>query len=863
MTIAGSILVSVYKEDIRKYILGYLNEHLETEVAVEGVDISMLRHFPYISATFRKVTVMSSSPYRKTEHTPDTLLSARKVVLDVNIYNILVNRKIKIERVLVSNGDLQLAKGKKGAKNWEIFKGQKNNKGRKINVRFFRLSETAYRYENKKEGSFVEGKVEKAEWNTGILKGRGGAWINVQQDRIITGSRGRKKNLLPVPSEIGFLLQTGKDTLSIKKGKILAGGYPEISFEGVVQKGTKTLVTMHVEAGETDAGELLAHLNRGKTKQQFSDPGGKVFLDGVFRAEIGNAVTWEAALNFGGRDHVIRMGKGGDPLIITKWSGKGRLSSSGKKVNIILSASPVQITYRRSRITGEVTWDNGKGAPIVVKGRGNIDLRDANVLFGGSRIFDQGTAEPDVKVTVPVSVVKDYKKGDWKRIDVRGGMVLHDFKAMLPGELRAKKATVSFLPEHLIEIRADDAGGAGSRWKLKGKIYHVDDLIEKGSPVVISGELTTPKAELEKIIGFFKVPEREKEEEAENSTAKKGVPVLIADIRADTLLYQDVKVYGLRGKLEYRNPLLELKNLEFSTLEGKVRGAMTIRFVQQNELKIETYGEMEHINVNHLFRSFHDFNQEFIRAENLKGWLSGNIAFQAVFDSAGRVRPGTILSDGYLSLEKGELIDFEPLYKLSRFIRLSELKNIRFSKLENEIFISDSRVVIPEMKIESSAVDLDIAGTHYFDKHFEYRIRVYLSDYLSRKARKANKDNGLDIVEEPGTRNTSLFLIYAGDARESKVSYDKKRTRRKISEEMKKEKEELKSLFRKGKNTEEDRDSMIRESDGKKFRVEWPEEKKSDEKGEKEKKDTAPGKKFKVIWEEEPDTLPKNESIYR
>jgi hypothetical protein len=339
--------------------------------------------------------------------------------------------------------------------------------------------------------------------------------------------------------------------------------------------------------------------------------------------------------------------------------------------------------------------------------------------------------------------------------------------------------------------------------------------------------------------------------------------VLIADIRADTLLYQDVKVYDLRGKLEYRNPLLELKNLEFSTLEGKVRGAMTIRFMQENELMIKTYGEMEHINVNSLFRSFHDFNQEFIRAENLKGWLSGNIAFQAVFDSAGKVKPGTILSDSYLSLEKGELIDFEPLYKLSRFIRLSELKNIRFSKLENEIFISDSRVVIPEMKIESSAVDLDIAGTHHFDKHFEYQIRVYLSDYLSRKARKANKDNGLDIVEEPGTRNTSLFLIYAGDARESKVSYDKKRTRRKISEEMKKEKEELKSLFRKGKNTKEDHDSMIREGDGKKFRVEWPEEKKSDEKGEKEKKDTAPGKKFKVIWEEEPDTLPKNESIYR
>ena len=862
VTLTGSILVSVYKDDIQKYILGYLNDHLDTKVEVDGVEISMLRHFPYISATFRKVAVMSSNPYRKTEHTPDTLLAAGEVTLDVNIYKILIKKEIKVERVLVSDGILRLARAKNGENNWKIFREEKSNRGRKINVRLFRLKETGYRYEDKKGQSFVEGKIEKAEWNEGVLKGRGGTWIKVQQDRIITGSKGKVKDLVPVSSEIGFLLQTGKDTLYLRKGKISADGYPEISFEGAVHKGSRSRVAMRFDAGEMDTEEMLVLLNREKKKRPAFNPGGKVFLNGEIHAEIGSSFSWEAGLNFGGRDHTINIRKEGEPLVITKWTGEGRLRSSGKKVSIGLSASPVQIRYRRSRITGTVTWNNGNEMPVILKGMGSIDLKDANVFFGDGEIFKKGTADPDIEVTVPVSLLKDYKKGDWKKIDIRGGLVLHDPEVMLPGKLRARKAYLRFLPGHLLEITGKDVQGAGSRWNMKGKIYHLDDLIEKRSPVVIRGELTTPKATLERIIGFFRAPERETKKDEINSTAKKMVPVVIAAISADTLLYQDVKVSDLQGRLDYRNPVLDLKDLQFSALEGKVRGGMSIRFLPENELTIQTYGEIEHININRLFRSFHDFNQEFIRAENLKGWMSGNIAFQAVFDSTGKVKPETILSDSYLSLEKGELVEFEPLYKLSRFVRLSELKNIHFSKLENEIFISDSRVVIPEMKIQSSAVDLDIAGTHHFDKHFEYQIRVYLSDYLSRKARKANKDNGLDIVEEPGSRNTSLFLIYKGDARESKVSYDKKRTRQKISGEMKKEKEELKSLFRREKKKEEN-DSMMQEEAGKKFRVEWPEEEKSEEKEKKAAKDTVVRKKFKVIWEEEPDTIPKNESIYR
>ena len=40
-----------------------------------------------------------------------------------------------------------------------------------------------------------------------------------------------------------------------------------------------------------------------------------------------------------------------------------------------------------------------------------------------------------------------------------------------------------------------------------------------------------------------------------------------------------------------------------------------------------------------------------------------------------------------ITIEKGELIDFKPLEKLSSYVKLKDLEHIKFSRLENEIKI--------------------------------------------------------------------------------------------------------------------------------------------------------------------------------
>ena len=55
-----------------------------------------------------------------------------------------------------------------------------------------------------------------------------------------------------------------------------------------------------------------------------------------------------------------------------------------------------------------------------------------------------------------------------------------------------------------------------------------------------------------------------------------------------------------------------------------------------------------------------------------------------------------------LKIENGELIEFEPMYNLSDYVSIEELKNVKFATLENKIRIENERIIIPKMNINST-----------------------------------------------------------------------------------------------------------------------------------------------------------------
>jgi hypothetical protein len=182
-----------------------------------------------------------------------------------------------------------------------------------------------------------------------------------------------------------------------------------------------------------------------------------------------------------------------------------------------------------------------------------------------------------------------------------------------------------------------------------------------------------------------------------------------------------------------------------------------------------------------------------------------------------------VIAEGKYLLTNGALINFDPVRALSSFIELSELENIKFDKLENEFFIRSNVFYVPQMEINSSAVDLSVNGKHSFDNDYEYHVRMLLSEILSNKARKNRSvSDEFGEVQDDGLGRTSIFLRINGKGEDVKVGYDMKASGNQIKENIKKEKQTLKTIINEEYGLyKKDPEQVKKESSKPRFRIKW------------------------------------------
>ena len=129
---------------------------------------------------------------------------------------------------------------------------------------------------------------------------------------------------------------------------------------------------------------------------------------------------------------------------------------------------------------------------------------------------------------------------------------------------------------------------------------------------------------------------------------------------------------------------------------------------------------------------------------------------------------------------------------------VDELKNVKFSTLENNIRIEHNMIKIPSMEIKSSALSVFIKGSHNFDNEIDYQVRLLLSELVSKKFRKkkTNINNEFGAIEDDGLGNTAVYLKMTGHVDNPEIYFDKIKIKDKLNTKIKQEKEEIKTIIK-------------------------------------------------------------------
>ncbi len=220
------------------------------------------------------------------------------------------------------------------------------------------------------------------------------------------------------------------------------------------------------------------------------------------------------------------------------------------------------------------------------------------------------------------------------------------------------------------------------------------------------------------------------------------------ELSASRVHYDDLHLSNVQSLIVGRGLNFSFQNTAADLGGGQIRGRGDWTAAQTDGGLLSTQLQFARVRLSTLLREVNNFNQTSLTASNVDGVLDATAAIHLDFDANYDWVPSSLIAEIQFNLEGGRLRDLSALQQLARFAEVEDLKDVRFAPVRNTIYISQQRVLIPEMLLENNALQLKVAGTHGFDQVVDYRFQLQLRELLGGKKPKRSRDLDAYITEE-------------------------------------------------------------------------------------------------------------------
>jgi hypothetical protein len=855
--VLGTLIINFFFRDrLINYVVSQLNEQVDAQIIIKNADITFWKTFPDVAIQFNQVIVKSSKNFLSENINTsynDTLLISDKVFFEFNLFKLLTKKYI-LKQIHINNGKINLITGVSGISNYDIIKASEEtsrSKASEINLRKVLITNSVITYKHLSSDVsllthakkiLINGTIEKKHINLLVKSDLFIDYVLVRGKSYL--SKRRVKTNLPIDIK-------GNSIYKFLSSEVYISNIP-IEFSGEFTSKPLKYINFSFLAKKVELSKVFAVLPpelKQKTRSYEAD--GKLDVSLIIKGKTENS-------NFPN----IKIAFNLSNATITEQTSKIKLS--GLEMDCIYSngslnnskTSYLQINKLLSKIgTGEFSI-NGKiesllNPKIQLSCFTLLKINDLKQFFKLDSIeILEGTAEGSFTISGTLDKLSDFKLADAKNLNYVGQVNIHEGSFKMAGS----NFPISGI-NGLIKF-SNDLYFNKLSFSLHDNKILLTGKMEQGIPYLfgisknsfVEAELTSPNIDLSNYFVAGKTSEI-------NGYSREFLfPDNISfDLKfaINEFKLNKFNAKYARGNLYYKPGMFIIKALTLETCEGKVSGNGAIIQDMQNNFLVKAQSEIIKLNIRQLFTTFNNFGQTVLKDNHLKGKVSGTINFTSVWNQNLRLLTDKLIVESDVTINNGELINFEPLLGLSRFIAVEELKNIKFSTLHNNILIKDKQIIIPQMDVQSSAFNITGSGIHKFNNKYNYKIKVLLSEFLYGKAKKAKKENAeYGYIEDDGLGKTSLYLSIDGEGKNYKITYDSRKTIDVVKEGFTRQKSELKEIFKEEFGWFKNDSTLHKQKTSNKISVEWEEDdnttKKSDKKEDKKK---VSGDKVQVEWE--------------
>ena len=782
LLISGFVVTYFFSEKVENKVVSKIQEQMTSKLQLGEVAFSLYEKFPSAS-----VKITNLLAFEKEGFDNDTLFYAKETYIELSIFDIILN-KIDIKTVVVSEGEINIKYDYENSPNFAIFKTNEESKNQ-LTLDNVLLLNTDINCQTKSIAinlhttqAMLVFKEEKLALNAKLFS----EILKVNSRDYI-----HKKNV-----KLLATLSLKKDSIFIQEGSIVHIEDVKAELSGGIFHSNTVDLNFSCEQQELVA--VIEHTPEYlKSIYSSFQANGKISCNGNIKGLVSNESN--PSLNMSCYIEKGNLNLKSRPFILKGVSLSGKITN-GDEQNF--RTTNIEITQFDAKtengfLKGNFTIQNLNKYYLTANLSSSWDLAEINHYFEDSPFFNlQGNLIANTQYSGYISFDKKFKN-HFLRAQHTSSTTFENASFSyknFPLGFNFQSANCVFRNANVVEVKSSAFTIADSDLNFDGDITDlIAYILNKKDEIDVTGDLNSTYIKFDELLTLKDLSEG------------KGTGTMPTWINANlntnitTFSYDDFIASEITGTLAYKNMTLTGENMLLNSLNGNIAGNFKFYESANNKLKLFSQLNLTRLNIRNAFLAFDNFKQDFITAKHIKGVGTAEIQMQSSW------KPGFIFEEeelkvkSHLIIEKGELIHFKPLESLSDYVSLDDLKEVKFSTLENTIEIDNKVITIPTMEIKSSALSVFVSGTHTFEQEINYRIKLLLSELMSTKFRKKNtriKKTEFGEVEENGKIFNTIYFKMTGNSEDPNISFDGIRFREDVQKGITKEKETITNIIK-------------------------------------------------------------------
>ena len=773
-----ALYVGANKKALLATVTEKLNKNLNGKMTIESMDPTFLKGFPGVSLSLRNV-ILRDSLWNNHKH---NLLEAKDFDVSVNIMGLLKGT-IDIEKIGINNATIYLYTDSMGYTNTDVFKKKKpqqkneDSGSSSAQVGKVSLNNVNFVVDNKKGHKLFQFVVDelKAKVDYHLL----GGWEadiklkTLAKSLAFNTRRGSfiKDKLLEGPFKVNYndengILEIAPNKLNIGKDPFIIGAKFDTSKE-------ITEFIINIEAPDIlwrNASGLLAPNITAKLNMFNLDK--PIYAKCTLKGNMGPGGEPEIHIEARVKDNTLNTPGG----LIDNCSFNGVFTNNHLKgydfgdANSAIKLYNFKGSYKQIPFSIDTASIVNLERPIA-KGifKSEFDISKLNNAVGTETLkFNKGTANVNLAYAADI-------------VDFRLT------KPLVSGSIDIKNADVSYVPRKLnfnnsaivLNFTNNDLFIQNIRLQSGKSVVFMDGTIRNflnlyytaPEKILLNWKIRSPQIHLGEFLGFLgsRKPIRNTKKRGHKTTFSEDLNEVFEKsnvnmhLSVDKVYYNRFLATNATAELLLSESGIAIKNVSVKHAGGllKLNGNVTQKG-SLNRFNINTV--LSNVDIKNFFYSFNNFGLTSLTSKNLRGYLFSKTNISGGITEQGKLVANSLNGSVVFDLKKGALLNFDPIISVGKFaFPFRDLNNITFSNLNGKFDIRGQKITINPMQINSSLLNMDVAGVYSMTKGTSIAVDVPL--------RNPKKDADItDAAEKKARRMKGIVLhLLATDGEDGKI----------------------------------------------------------------------------------------------